>query len=447
MRRNMIAIVGAAGAIADAVRRQTEALATALADANFDLATGGMDGVMRAVARGRGRSNTDVHLVHIESGEGRAWQRNPHPASVVRTNLGAMRNHLVVRSADLVVAVSGGAGTLSELAIAWQEGKPIAALRGVGGWSNKLADTALDHRRRPPIHGCESVEEVVAWAERLRPAGVFGGRRNQGFFPHAVPALHRVHDGTPSNAHRIHLRFGMSIEKSELLHRLAALNDEVRRWNRHHQADTVALVTFDDGWKDVLCLVDAFKRLAHVCPVLFVGENHFQTPIRPLPLQRLYEHCAAHDMDPEDEQAFGATTRTRLKALPEAEQHALLDAQGIAPMLAPDWLLATKDIKDLQAAGWVIATHGHAHENLPARRGLASELGALAETVEERGQMPWLAWPEGQWSAAAYAAAHAAGIRLQFALPRSDNPAIRDSVVAREVWKGDGNESRARRMA
>ena len=433
----MVAIVGAAGAIPAAVRQQTEALAEALADANFDLVTGGMDGVMRAVSRGRGRSGNDVDLVHIESGEGRAWQRNPHPASVVHTNLGAMRNHLVVRSADLVVAVSGGAGTLSELAIAWQEGKPIAALRGVDGWSDKLAGTALDHRRRPPIHGCASVDDVVAWADQQRPAGVFGGRRNQGFYPHAVPALHRVHDGAPSAAQRIHLRFGMSIEKSELLRRLVALNDEVRGWNRRHQADTVALATFDDGWKDVLCLVDAFKRLPQVCPVLFVSENHFQTPARPLPLQRLYEHCAAEGIDPEDEQALGAATRTRLKTQPEAAQHALLDARGIAPMLAPDWLLAARDIADLQAAGWVVATHGHMHENLSARPNLAPELAALADAVEERGQMPWLAWPEGQWSAAAYQAARDAGVRLQFALPRSGNPALRGGMVAREVWRQD----------
>ena len=434
MRRNMIAIVGAAGAIPAAVRQQTEALAEALADANFDLVTGGMDGVMRAVSRGRGRSGNDVDLVHIESGEGRAWQRNPHPASVVRTNLGAMRNHLVVRSADLVVAVSGGAGTLSELAIAWQEGKPIAALRGVDGWSDQLAGTALDHRRRPPIHGCESVEDVVAWAEQQRPEGVFGGRRNQGFYPRAVPALHRVHDGVPSPAQRIHLRFGMSIEKSELLRQLVALNDEVRSWNRRRQADTVALATFDDGWKDVLCLADAFQRLPALCPVLFVGENHFQTPARPLPLQRLYEHCAVEGIDPEDEQALGTATRTRLKTLPEAAQHALLDARGIAPMLAPDWLLTAQDIADLQAAGWVIATHGHMHENLSARSDLAPELAALADAVEERGQMPWLAWPEGQWSAASYQAARDAGIRLQFALPRSGNPAVRDGVVLREAW-------------
>ena len=433
----MVAIVGSAGVIPTALRRQTEALAQALADAHFDLATGGMDGVMRAAARGRNRSTNAVDLVHIEPGEGRAWHRNPHPASVVRTGLGTMRNHLVVRSADLVVAVAGGAGTLSELAIAWQEDKPIAALRGTGGgWSDKLAGAMLDHRQHPAIHGCDSVDEVVAWANSLRPAGVYGGRRNQGFYPKAVSALHRVHDGTPSAAHRIHLRYGMSIAKCDLVRRMVALNHEVSDWNRRHQANTVALVTFDDGWKDVLCMVEAFERLPNLCPVLFVGENHFQTPIRPLPLQRLYEHCALHDLDPEDDDAFGDATRSRLKALSETTQHALLDEQGIAPMRAPEWLLTTSDLAQLQAAGWVIATHGHVHENLAVRSGLHKELETLADAVEERGHTPWLAWPEGQWSSAAWAAAHAAGIRLQFALPRSDNPPLRDGVVMREIWGG-----------
>lgn len=431
----MVALVGAAGVIPDPVRRQTEALAKALADANFDLVTGGMDGVMRAAARGLGRSDNEVHLLHIESGEGRAWQRNPHPAGVVRTHLGTMRNHLVVRSADLVVAVSGGAGTLSELAIAWQEGKSIAALRGAGGWGDKLAGTTLDHRRRPPIHACDNVDDVLAWAERLRPEGVFGGRKNQGFYPHAVPALHRVYDRTPSAAHQVHLRFGMSIGKSELLRRLSALNDDVRRWNRQHGAESVALVTFDDGWKDVLCLVDAFKQLPDLCPVVFVGENQFHVSPRPLPLQRLYEHCATNSLDPEDEQAFGAATRTRLKALSEAEQHALLDSKGVEPMLAPDWLLTAQDIATLKTAGWVIATHGQAHENLSARRDLAIELEALADAVEARGHMPWLAWPEGLWSATAHEVARAVGIRGQFTLRRSSNPAMCDGVVVREAWR------------
>lgn len=436
MRRNVVAIIGSAGVIPCELRRTIEALARALGDAGFDLVTGGMDGVMRAVARGHGRSTGNTNLVHLEPGWGRAWERNPHPASVVRSDLGSMRNHLVIRSADLVIAVSGGAGTLSELAIAWQEGKPIAAMRTSGGWSEKLAGTALDRRRGESIvMPCDSVDDVVAWAVRLRPEGVYGGRVNRGFYPLEAPALHRVHEGTPTEVQRVHLRYGMSIEKSDLVQRLTGLNLRVEEWNREHDAATVALVTFDDGWKDVTLLADTFEQLPCLCPVLFVGENHFAKPVRPLPLQRLYHHCAERGLDPEDKAALGGVTRTGLKSLPEEEQYAALDGLGINPMLDPEWLLNAEDIAHLKSTGWVVATHGHCHEDLWKRDGLEQEFEGLAEEVEARGHTPWLAWPEGQWSPTAWEKARTAGFRLQFGLLAQPRESSYEGMVMRAIWQ------------
>ncbi len=435
MRRNIVAIIGSAGVISSELRRMVEALACALGNAGFDLVTGGMDGVMRAAARGHRHSVGSTNLVHIEPGWGRAWERNPHPASIVRTGLGSMRNHLVVRSADLIVAVSGGSGTLSEMAVAWQEGKPIAALRTSGGWSEKLAGTALDHRRGEfTITGCDTVNEVVAWATRLRPKGVFAGRANSGFYPHEAPALHRVHESAPTESHQVHLRYGMSIEKSDLVRRLAQLNSRVEAWNREKDAETAALVTFDDGWKEVMHLSDTFNKLAYLCPVLFVGENHFGESVRPLPLQRLYQHCAEQGLDPENGSALSGVTRTVLKALPEADQHAALDELGVASMLDPEWLLNAEDIKYMKTSGWTIATHGHRHEDLTKRDRLGEELTDLAETVEDRGHTPWFSWPEGLWSPATWEKARAAGFHLQFGLLAQHCGAPCDGLVMRQVW-------------
>ena len=436
MRRNVVAIVGSAGTIPRELRRRAEVLARALGDAGFDLVTGGMDGVMRAAARGHGRSVGGANLVHIEPGWGRAWERNPYPASIVRTNLGSMRNHLVVRSADLVVAVSGGSGTLSEIAIACQEGKPVAALRGSGGWSDKLADTALDRRcGKAAVMGCDTVDDIVAWANRLRPEGVYAGRVNQGFYPLEAPALHRVHEGVPDKHHRMHLRYGMSIAKSDLVRRLDELNRRVESWNRKHNAATVALVTFDDGWKDVTRLTGAFENLPCLCPVLFVGENHFEEPVRPLPLQRLYYHCAARGLDPEDAAALGGVTRARLKSLSEAEQHSVLDGLDIDPMLDPAWLLKPEEIASLESADWVVATHGHRHEDLANQAGLEEELPGLAEAVEDRGHTPWLAWPEGRWSQSSCENARAAGFHLQFGLRAQPCGRPCEGMVTRTVWR------------
>ncbi len=435
MRRNVVAIIGSAGVITPALRRTVEALACALGNAGFDLVTGGMDGVMRAAARGHERAKGLTNLVHIEPGWERAWDRNPHPASIVRTGLGTMRNHLVVRSADLIVAVSGGSGTLSEIALAWQEGKPIAALRGSGGWSEKLVNVALDHRRRnSTITGCDTVDEVVAWARRLRPEGVYAGRANCGFYPLEAPALHRMHERVPTKVHQVHLRYGMSIEKSDLVRRLERLNRKVESWNRKHDAETVALVTFDDGWKEVTHLVDTFNKFTCLCPVLFIGENHFRESVRPLPLQRLYQHCAERGLDPENETALGGGTRTGLKSLSEVEQHAILDELGVDPMLDPEWLLNDRDLEGLKSAGWIVATHGHCHEDLTKRDNLREELTRLAEKIEDRGHMPWFCWPEGRWSAAAWEDARTAGFRLQFGLLEQPCGEPCDGLVMRKIW-------------
>ena len=47
------------------------------------------------------------------------------------TGLGEARNAIVVRSADAVIAVSGGYGTLSEIGLALKMGRPVV---GLGTW-------------------------------------------------------------------------------------------------------------------------------------------------------------------------------------------------------------------------------------------------------------------------------------------------------------------------
>jgi uncharacterized protein (TIGR00725 family) len=46
----------------------------------------------------------------------------------VPTGLGEARNALVVRAADALIAVGGGYGTLSEVALALKAGKPVVGL-------------------------------------------------------------------------------------------------------------------------------------------------------------------------------------------------------------------------------------------------------------------------------------------------------------------------------
>ncbi len=162
MRRAQIAVVGSASG-ADELLAEAHALGTALVDAGWRVVCGGLSGVMEAVGRGAhasaAASGSDVIGVLPTL---RAADANDFIDIVVPTGMQYARNTLVVACADAVVAVGGGAGTLSEIALAWQMGKPIVALVTRGGWAKELAGRRLDHRRENAIFGANNVLEVVA---------------------------------------------------------------------------------------------------------------------------------------------------------------------------------------------------------------------------------------------------------------------------------------------
>jgi uncharacterized protein (TIGR00725 family) len=54
---------------------------------------------------------------------------NPYLTYALATNLGHARNLVIVHSADALIAVNGGYGTVSEAAIALKLGKPVIALQ------------------------------------------------------------------------------------------------------------------------------------------------------------------------------------------------------------------------------------------------------------------------------------------------------------------------------
>ncbi len=53
---------------------------------------------------------------------------NPYLDVVIRTGMGHARNVILVQSADAVIAVGGGYGTLSEIAVALKTGRPVYGL-------------------------------------------------------------------------------------------------------------------------------------------------------------------------------------------------------------------------------------------------------------------------------------------------------------------------------
>lgn len=74
---------------------------------------------------------------------------------------GGGRELNLVLSTDAVIAISGGSGTLTELAIAYQADIPMVALKGTGGWADKMADQYFDSRKRRLVVGANTPVEAV----------------------------------------------------------------------------------------------------------------------------------------------------------------------------------------------------------------------------------------------------------------------------------------------
>lgn len=82
---------------------------------------------------------------------------------IISTGLerGGGRETALILSCDGIITISGGSGTLTEIAIAYQANIPIVAVKNTGGWSDKLSDQFLDGRKRLKIEGVNTAEEAV----------------------------------------------------------------------------------------------------------------------------------------------------------------------------------------------------------------------------------------------------------------------------------------------
>ena len=60
-----------------------------------------------------------------------------------------------------VIMVGGCSGTLSEIALAWQMGRPIASIADSGGWSQKLAGHTIDNRRTDQVFPAASARDAI----------------------------------------------------------------------------------------------------------------------------------------------------------------------------------------------------------------------------------------------------------------------------------------------
>jgi len=126
-RTPYVAVVGP-GEASPAELHTAEEVGAGLAAAGAVVVTGGLGGVMEAACRGaRSRRGRTLGILPGDDRDA----ANGWVEIAVATGLGELRNGLVVRAADAVVAIGGGHGTLSEVALALKLGRPVV---GLGTW-------------------------------------------------------------------------------------------------------------------------------------------------------------------------------------------------------------------------------------------------------------------------------------------------------------------------
>lgn len=111
------------------------------------LICGGLGGVMEASAKGaKEGGGVTVGVLPGSSID----QANPYIDIPIATNMGHARNTIIAQTADVLIAISGEYGTLSEIAIGLKLGKPVY---GLGSW--------------PSVTGIEQISSVEELFQRL----------------------------------------------------------------------------------------------------------------------------------------------------------------------------------------------------------------------------------------------------------------------------------------
>ena len=120
----VVAVVGGGSASAEQLAAARE-VGRLLGERGCVVVTGGLGGVMEAASRGA--ASCGAVVVGLLPGLDRS-EANDWVSVAIPTGMGELRNGLVVRAAEGLIAVGGEFGTLSEVALALKAGKPVVGL-------------------------------------------------------------------------------------------------------------------------------------------------------------------------------------------------------------------------------------------------------------------------------------------------------------------------------
>ncbi len=161
--KGVVSVIGASEIDKETEEKAIE-IGRLLAKNKFIVSCGGLSGVMEAVCKGaKEEGGLTIGIIPFKEKSA----ANQYVDIAIPVPFSQARNIVVVLSGDVIIAIAGKAGTLSEISFSWIYGKPIIALTSVEGWSSKIAGQQLDDRRSDMIYGAETPKEVIDKVKEL----------------------------------------------------------------------------------------------------------------------------------------------------------------------------------------------------------------------------------------------------------------------------------------
>ncbi len=164
MRLRQVVVIGSSDETG--FHEEARAIGAFIASRDFVLITGGRGGIMESVSRGAAELGGIV--IGIHPGDD-LEQANPFCSIVIPTGMGYARNAINILAADVVVAIGGKSGTLSELAYAKTYGKPVICCTFAGGWSAAFPQIHIEGQEdglfmtaESPDEACRLIDEILS---------------------------------------------------------------------------------------------------------------------------------------------------------------------------------------------------------------------------------------------------------------------------------------------
>lgn len=161
MARTIIGVMGGGDSAPESAVKLAYRLGELIAEQGWALLNGGRDaGVMDASAAGaRSRGGLTIGVLPRDDTK----NASEHLDVRIVTGLGSARNVVNVLSSDVVIACAGGAGTVSEIALALKHGRPVILLDfDVGGLFEAYRERGLLLSAPTPERAVELAQEIIA---------------------------------------------------------------------------------------------------------------------------------------------------------------------------------------------------------------------------------------------------------------------------------------------